>query len=52
MPELLQISTDGVENSKKNVNVGSVEISRILWRMIMGQNLLKVTCSQDTNEQK
>lgn len=52
MSELFQISADSVENSKKNINVGSIEISWILWRMIMWQDLLKVPCSKDTHELK
>lgn len=50
MSELIQIPADGIENSQENINVGSIEIGRILWRMIMRQDLLKVPCSQDTNE--
>lgn len=42
MSEFFQISTDSIENSKENINVGSIKISRILWRMIVGQDLLKV----------
>lgn len=49
MSELFQISTHSVENSKENINIGSIKISRVLRRMVVGQDLLKVPCSQNAD---